>query len=599
MKSPIELTLRVLDELGTLGGVCTTQDKKTILSRFEHEGLSFLTITLADFAKDLQKGLARGAVDSSLFTGFSRGRGELPRFLGGFLCRVFDEKSGNILDDPHADSVFAVFQICNLTSKILLPTTRARRRKAFRNYILIEDAVRRADRERTEADYLAFSRAARLLFWEPLSKVELMLVRGEHVPKHGPGATAEKLSGNAKFMQRTWPIRLEYDFPALDFVVPGARYYKSLNRVQYLDPGHEYPVRVIDVPKTLKTPRIIAIEPVAMQYTQQSLLAPLVHHLERDHLLDGMVGFTDRLPNQEMARIGSIDGSLATLDLSDASDRVSNQLALSLFESVPQLSHAVQACRSRKADVPGVGVVRLAKFASMGSALCFPIEAMVFLAVIFVAIAESEDVPLDRHLVKKWRSKVRVYGDDIIVPTHFAEAVIARLESFGFKVNTNKSFWTGRFRESCGAEYFAGRDVSIVRQRRLFPSSRRRVEEVVGTVKLRNLLYWRGLHETVEWLDQQLAEVLPHFPIVEPTSSLLGRESVMPARGEKIDPHLHVPLVKGYAVTSPLPISRLDGEAALMKWFLKQSREPLAQDHLERAGRPKQPYLKLRWKPPF
>jgi len=494
-----------------------------------------------------------------------------------------------------------MFQFTRFFAKMRIPCTQQRILKAVEKYVECEKEIKDSDRERTTDDYSLFSRAATLLFGDALAHAEADVLNDRHIPKHGPGATADRLRGNAKFAQLKWPLRLEPHFPSWDFIVPGLRFREMLDAVDFLEPGREEPVRVITVPKTLKTPRIIAIEPTAMQYAQQSLMELFVHYLERDDFLQGMVGFTDQEPNQLFARKGSIDGSLATLDLSEASDRVSNQLVLGLLKNHPHLSDAVQACRSRKAEVPGHGVLRLAKFSSMGSALCFPMEAMVFLCLIFVGIAEGLGRQLDRNLILEFRSQVRVFGDDMIVPNDLAPSVVRVLENFGFRVNRHKSFWTGLFRESCGKEYYAGDDVSVVKMRSVLPSSRTHVAEVIATVKLRNLLYQQGLWATCQWLDDNvIGKVLPHYPVVESTSAVLGRESASFAPlAEQVDPDLHVPLVRGYVVSSQPPVSRLDGEFALLKFFIKRGDEPYEDGHLERAGRPEAVYLKLRWKQPY
>jgi hypothetical protein len=52
-----------------------------------------------------------------------------------------------------------------------------------------------------------------------------------------------------------------------------------------------------------------------------------------------------------------------------------------------------------------------------------------------------------------------VYGDDIIVPAASYELLTRVLKQLGFEVNLDKSFATGPFRESCGADYFLGSQV--------------------------------------------------------------------------------------------------------------------------------------------
>ncbi len=593
MKSLMQLTRLVLQDLGDLCGTSTDRDFKTVTARFEHEGFSFLTITLPAFASDLQKGLDLGAVTHDHFAGFRFGGG-LPRFLGGFLELVFDRKTGRLLDNPSADAIFAVRQACLLFGKILLPCSDARVSGAIESYIECEKQVRVNDALLPVAELLAFQKMSLKLWGDVFQRVDENVYNGEVVPKHGPGATADQLKGNRKFDQREWTERLEVVFPHGEFLFPNWRWF-SHRSVDLLEPGAERPVRVITVPKTLKTPRIIAVEPTCMQYVQQGIAEKLLESIQGDDTLRQIVGFDDQLPNQEMAREGSLKGDLATLDLSEASDRVSNQLVRTMFATFPNLREGVEATRSRKADVPGHGVTRLAKFASMGSALCFPVEAIVFTTVIFLGIQKALRRPLTRSDFRRYVGRVRVYGDDIIVPADVVRFVVSELETFGFRVNASKSFWSGNFRESCGKEYYNGHDVSVTRVRRVLPTQRKHAQEIISAVSLRNQLYWAGLWGATAWLDELLGKLIS-FPMVLPSSPVLGRHSVLGFETQRMCPDLHRPLVKGEVVSARIPPSYLDGPSALLKIFLKRGDMPFADGrHLERAGRPSLVRTKTRW----
>lgn len=601
MKSLMLLTLQFLKEFGELVCTSTARDSKTITSRVEHEGLSFLTITLPKFATDFQKSLERGKVESDVFTGFTNQKGTcLPAFLQGFTTLVFDSSSGVLLDNPSIEAIRFVRQLTMLHGKVLLPCSPERERNSFLDYLATEDHVKEFDARRSPSDYEEFRHAFSLLFRDVVQGLDNFIYANEPLlPRHGPGATAERILGNKKLTQLTWPSRLERVFPQRDYIIPSERYSSELEKVRDLDPGDEIPVRVISVPKTLKTRRIIAIEPVAMQYMQQAIMAPLVESLENDPITGPLLGFTDQIPNRDLAREGSRNGTLATIDLSSASDLVSNQLVRAAFTSWPHLGGAIDATRSRRADVPGHGVIRLSKYASMGSALCFPIEAMVFLTVVMIGIAKSTNTPLTRAAIKRLHGKVRIYGDDIIVPVDSVRSVIDSLETFGFLVGLDKSFWNGRFRESCGGDYYAGEDVTTIRCRRPFPSSRKDVEGTVSLVSLRNQCYQHGYWDTAAWLDARIGKILPYFPDAHPTSSVLSRHTFLPVNGERVCPQLHKPLIKGYVVKSRPQRNSVDGPAALLKWFLKRGSKPFDKDHLERSGRPDAVYLKLRWASPF
>jgi hypothetical protein len=306
--------------------------------------------------------------------------------------------------------------------------------------------------------------------------------------------------------------------------------------------------------------------------------------------------YSSQIPNQEMARQGSRDGSLATLDLSAASDRVSNQHVRALLSLWPSLAEAVDASRSRKADVPGFGVLRLAKFASMGSALCFPFEAMVFTTIVFLGIQDELGRPLTRKDIKSFHGKVRVYGDDIIVPTHMVSGVMKRLASFGMVVNTAKSFGTGKFRESCGADFFDGHDVTVVRVKEEFPTSRKHVDELVSTVALRNHLWERGWYSSADHLDTVISRVLPVYPVVPRSSSALGRWSFDFVRVERMHGDTQTPILSACVAVHEPSTSKVSGYGALLKFFLHRGFEPPAdKKHLERAGRSGSSRIETRW----
>ena len=601
MKSPIVLWKKIAEESAIRCHTSATMDIKNVQGRVNNEGLSFLTITLPQFGKDFQKALDQGVVAHDMFRGFSR-HGGLPRFLGGFLELIFARDTGVLLDDPDIDAILAVRQLSLMFSKILLPCSDAREKDAMTEYVQCEREVKQADALRTPDDFSEFSRVSRLLFGRAFLEVDRKIDSLELVPKHGPGATADKLRGNSKYLQRTWPARLEPYFPVGDYMFPNARYFSEhYDEITFLEPDAELPVRVISVPKTMKTPRIIAVEPTAMQYAQQALLEAILDAIEGDSFLNRMLGFSDQEPNQLMAEMGSQFGSLATLDLSEASDRVSNQLVLEMTKDFPSLQGAVQACRSTKADVPGYGVFPLSKFASMGSALCFPFEAMVFLTCVSLGIEQALSTRFTsrRHLMQALGG-VRIYGDDIVVPTDTVFSVVDSLEHFGARVGASKSFWIGKFRESCGKEYYDGYDVSIVKVRRLLPTTRKHVPEIISLVSLRNQLYQAGYWETVKWLDSYLVKILKYFPWVESSSSVLGRFSFLGYEAQKECEKLHTPLVKGWVISSRLPSDPLDGPGALLKGFLKRGNMPIAdRDHLERAGRPRSVDIKPRWAKPF
>jgi len=254
---------------------------------------------------------------------------------------------------------------------------------------------------------------------------------------------------------------------------------------------------------------------------------------------------------------------------------------------------------------------------------------MVFTTLIFMGIQESLNVTMTRKDIESFADSVQVYGDDLIVPVEHVHTIVRTLQHFGAVVGTDKSFWTGRFRESCGKEYFNGTDVSLVRVRQVLPSTMADVDGVIATVELRNQFYEHGYWQTVAWLDEQLEVLMRHFPYVSPSSPVLGRVSFLGYQTERMHPSLHSPLVKGYVVKAKAPSDELGGTGALLKCLLgleisskirgveshldlvpcyrpgltrngSSSWPPtMSQDerHLERSGRPKRVGIQLGWWP--
>jgi hypothetical protein len=603
MKSHIKFLQKLLIDIEERCCTSTRRDLKTIALRTNTEGESFLTITLPSFADGLHQALSAEVADPSYWPQFKT-RGKLPVLLGGLLEQVFDRGTGRLREDYSVAAIQSVRQITMAFGKIKKECSNERIQAAYTQYVLTEYDVRVGDQSRSSLDLLDFGRMARLLWGRVCTDLDYSVrnYQTEITFKHGSGATADGLMGNQKWALSEWTDELEQVFPfARVHHYSFGQFKARLPMLDYRSPGNERPSKVTHVPKTLKTPRIIAEEPTCMMFVQQGLHAKFMEYYAKDFFARNFICYESQVPNQEMARIGSRLGTLATLDLKEASDRVSNQLVLELFRPFGHLAEAVQACRTKKANVLG-SIIPLAKFASMGSALTFPVEAMVFCTLVFLGIQKAFNRPLTRRDISLFVGQVRVYGDDIVVPTEFVPYVMDTLQHFGAVVNSRKSFWTGRFRESCGEDFYAGASVKVARVRQEFPLSRTDGEELLATVSLRNQLFELGYERTVQHLDSLLQRILVHYPVVSRNSGLLGRwtwgdDLTVTTR----DHDTQRPMVKAYAGYDRIPGNAIDGELALTKVFLterpkvKSYLDVASSDpkHLTHSGRPRAVDIKL------
>lgn len=196
------------------------------------------------------------------------------------------------------------------------------------------------------------------------------------------------------------------------------------------------------VPKKDDIDRAACKEPDFNMYLQKGIGDFIRSRLRRDG-----IDLNDQSVNQRLARKGSIDGSLATLDLSAASDSITWKLVMELlpFEWFCHLD----SIRSKHTYINGKWRT-MNLFSTMGNGFTFELESLLFYAMCIVAV----------RLSGCSNATIGVYGDDLIVPTEASSGLISILAYFGFRTNVDKSFVEGPFRESCGGHYYNGRDVT-------------------------------------------------------------------------------------------------------------------------------------------
>lgn len=210
------------------------------------------------------------------------------------------------------------------------------------------------------------------------------------------------------------------------------------------------------VPKTAKTFRSIAVEPLGNSYLQKGTDQVLRIYLRRVGL-----DLSRQDPNQRMAFEGSFDDEegFCTIDLSSASDSISLGLCREILP--PEWFNFLNCIRSPSYILPkspratvgrttsDCSPIRYEKFVTMGNGFCFPLQTLIFASV--VKSIQPNAIP---------GVDFRVYGDDIIVRKNIFEQVVAVLRKIGFLTNDRKTFGSGPFRESCGSNWYRGEDVT-------------------------------------------------------------------------------------------------------------------------------------------
>lgn len=207
--------------------------------------------------------------------------------------------------------------------------------------------------------------------------------------------------------------------------------------------------RFTSVPKNWKTDRGICVEPSLNLYFQLGLGSIIADRLGQKY---GWSKEETPAWHKTLARLGSLTGQTATIDLSGASDCLAYNLVRLLC---PQKWFELLSQTRSPYTLIGGKWVRLEKFSSMGNGYTFELETAIFLSLVHVlkGLQGVEEDSMTPGLA------ISVFGDDIICPTSLAELVIKSLNFVGFTENDEKTFISGPFRESCGADCWTGYDV--------------------------------------------------------------------------------------------------------------------------------------------
>nr|UJQ84910.1 MAG: hypothetical protein 3 [Leviviridae sp.] len=503
------LVKSLLIEIGRYLDLSVERDVATLQRRIEHEGLSFLTITLPLLSDSLERGLEEGRFTCP--SNFAR-HGSLPRFLGGFFNRVF-ERTGKLLPNPCVESISSIRQICRFMKKLKISCTGDREAAAISHFKAVERELGQLTPSIRREDFI-LDKISRIIWSQVFPEID----SNEIVCQHGPGVTADRRLSNERYSIQFWYDRIEHTFPSDLHAFPNYGYACEASGMgdagvseglRFLGLRDEPGVRIVFVPKTQTAPRVIAIEPSTMQYIQQGLLNYIVPRVEGHRLTNRSIRFSDQSINQDLAYRSSISGSLATLDLKDASDRVHLELVRRIFKGSGLLEFLEDA-RSLHATLPSGENLILNKFASMGSAICFPVEAMCFYTLLQSYFHLHDGRCPSSQSIRHYSNLIDIYGDDIIIPVDYTDGAVHYLESYGLKVNVSKSFRSSLFRESCGADYFNGQSVKPDYARQLAPDRVQHwtPEHVMAWKATADQLYLSGLWQTSQAVRDMVEEVL-------------------------------------------------------------------------------------------
>lgn len=266
--------------------------------------------------------------------------------------------------------------------------------------------------------------------------------------RFGPGATVFDRGNRANLLYKLSHLP--------ETSTDAKRYLALLEGSAWFRPYYaNYAIPVVDydqfltVPKTAITDRGICIGPSGNTWLQLGVGNHIRHRLLTRAGIDLDYG---QEKHRRLAQKASLDDSLATIDLSSASDTVATECVRLLFpEDWYELLDDLRLKRTRGLNTSGSSksLTLVEKFSAMGNGFTFELETL-----IFKCIADTVASAMGCSVYD-----VSVYGDDIIVPKVMAVTLVSALKFFGFTTNAKKTYLEGSFRESCGGDYFLGEPV--------------------------------------------------------------------------------------------------------------------------------------------
>jgi len=599
------------------------RDLKRLLSISKTDGLPFFMITLPEFGKHFDQCLSNHSLSLSRLPHFraAKRRGVIPQLFKGLLQRIFGE-SGELKDQPCLDSISFVRQLCYAVKRFGMRCPDSATWRQIDEFYKVEGEIEPPSSYWTGEQSSADSLGHRDL--HDVLDVSLPLFRpfggGSEAPldrlsgaffcvqsvadlvaselgwfdpaesrlKHGPGAVSDRRPGMTKYLPGWWPDVLESQFPLCDYGYHNHLAAAAGSLIHTDTPVFAGASKLIAVPKTLKAPRLIAAEPTANQWCQQAILNFMYKKVSHTSLRRS-VNFRSQIPNQVAALRASIDGSSATIDLKSASDRISCGLVERMFRRNHSLLDALRATRTQfilnELDRKHPRLHRLRKFSTMGSAVTFPIQSYIFACIaIGCFLFESGLSPTPQNIRRAGRM-VRVFGDDMIVPTTSWQLTQETLEALGLRVNILKTFGVGKFRESCGCDAYSGVDVTPIGV--LSTPDVSRPGSVMSSVDSHNNFLSKGYFATADYIKSTVQGLrrltIPSVPI---DSGAFGWHSTDPwaenrlrkrfnSLLQRVEVFVHVPLAKN--VRTPTEVDQM-----LLQYFTEVCKPPLSRE--ERLG---------------
>lgn len=493
----INATLKDFSKLNLYSEADIQRDMATVNRRLHHEGLTFVTKTLPEYIHGILNTLeGRDAIYPSFAVRLYRGR-RVPVLFRGLAHIALNSNH-----KQHTKAFDALYQLCVGFKKLRGPYSQKTLLKQFVDFVKVDKELDTIDFDAPFQDKImkTANSILRKLFCNFSFKEWLR-------PRPGSGSTCTATPRSARYSARTMFSKIDAVLPYSEWFYPNARaFYDDMGNYLAMKRVPKIPCAQMGyVPKTFGKPRGICMEENESQFFQQGARLAIEDYLSTAFPeVWFCINTHDQGRNQQLAFNASITRKDATIDESEASDRIAREAVKRAFANCGKDSRMAEVLLALSTEyiIPpkalGLkGILRARKYAPMGSGLCFPVMTLFHWAVIrsliwHSGIRDSFKLSLD----------VSVYGDDIVIPSSHYDFVTTNLPLFGLKLNVNKSYVRSGFRESCGLHAISGAVVTPVYYKYI-PKDTTLKSRIALHANIRDLIK-KGFSETARVLQRML-----------------------------------------------------------------------------------------------
>jgi hypothetical protein len=219
-----------------------------------------------------------------------------------------------------------------------------------------------------------------------------------------------------------------------------------------------YVVKAMTVPKQLTSLRTVCPED-SWHARVQGALSKCVRRKWENLGLDKLFCYKYQERSRAAAALGAKAGQFATIDSTAASDTVFRDWIREIDH--PSLNYLLEYMPTHVKW--GSTMYPMEMFGTMGSPLTFDVEMIIFyidcrLSELLCHFGDTEDTAK----LPAWHyiDVIFIVGDDLSVPNCWAETLLDVMVALHRIPNREKTYHSGPYRESCGAEYLGNLDVS-------------------------------------------------------------------------------------------------------------------------------------------